>query len=329
LANRGLALVVVALFALVVGLSLARARMELGPAAASAPPGTQGAAGSTGMPAGISREQAIALVRSSRDIGRVDRVEAKLMSFEEYVQLAGRVQTHPGDPQASAVAGFGITGDPAKRYVWVVAVSGEVWPNGRTPVYFGGPPPVPNPTPYPPYRWAMFLIDAVPGQLMTIGDAGIGASWPAIFDRLPDHPAVASGPASPSPLASPLQVQILGPEAMSAVLRLSAEVHRVDRIELKLVTRGEFERAQPSGAATFDENAPVSGRRGRRRDLTAIRARRHLHLGEPPGGCEHRVDPRGDRGAGTPGRRTSTPCQTTGRSNARLLSDGVARALNT
>jgi hypothetical protein len=204
----------------------------------------------------ISREQAIALVRSSRDIGRVDRVEAKLMSFEEYVQLAGRVQTHTGDPQAPAVAGFGITGDPAKRYVWVVAVSGEAWPSGRTPVYFGGPPPVP-PTPYPPYRWAMFLVDAVPGQLMTIGDAGIGESWPAVFDRLPDHPATVSVPASPSPLASPLQVRILGPEAISAVLRMTAEVHRVDRIEVKLVTRGEFERAQPSGAASFDESAPV------------------------------------------------------------------------
>ena len=258
LARRALVLVFVALFTLVAGASLARMRVELLPgSAASAPPGTPGSAGSTGMPAGISREQAIAIVRSTRDIGRVDRVEAKLMSFEEYLQLAGRVQAHPGDPRASAVAGFGITGDPAKRYLWVVAVSGEVWPNGRTPVYFGGPPPVPNPTPYPPYRWAMFLIDAVPGQLMTIGDAGIGESWPAVFDRLPDHPAAASVPASPSPLASPLQVRILGPEAMSAVLRLSAEVHRVDRIELKLVTRGEFERAQLSGAASFDEKAPV------------------------------------------------------------------------
>ena len=206
---------------------------------------------------GISREQAIALVRSGSDIGRVDRVEAKLMSFDEYVQLAGRVQTHTGDPQAPAVVGFGITGDPANRYVWVVAVSGEVWPSGRTPVYFGGPPPVPNPTPYPPYRWAMFLVDAVPGQLMTIGDAGIAESWPAVFDGLPDHPASVSVPASPSPLASPLQVRILGPEALSAVLRLTTEVHRVDRIEVKLVTRGEFERAQPSGAASFDESAPV------------------------------------------------------------------------
>jgi hypothetical protein len=45
---------------------------------------------------------------------------------------------------------------------------------------------------------------------------------------------------------------------MSVVMRRSAEVRRIDRIELKLMTRGEFERAQPNGGpGAYDEGAPV------------------------------------------------------------------------
>jgi hypothetical protein len=196
-------------------------------------------------------------VRGRPEIGRIDRIEARLLSFDEYLRIVGPVRTHPGDPHATALSGFGITGDPAKRYIWVVTVSGEVWPSGRTPVYWGGPPPVPNPTPYPPYRWGIFLIDAVPGQLMTIGDAGTGQGWPAVVESLPDHPIGRVVPASPIPFASSLRVGIRGPEAMSAVLRLSSEVRRIDRIELKLMTRGEFEHAQANGMTSLDETAPV------------------------------------------------------------------------
>ena len=54
------------------------------------------------------------------------------------------------------------------------------------PVIFGAAPSA-TPTPYPPYRWAIFLIDAVPGTLMVIGDAGVGDVWPAVFANLPNH----------------------------------------------------------------------------------------------------------------------------------------------
>jgi hypothetical protein len=240
--------------ALIAGLSVARIRTELAAgSAASAPPGV----GLSAVPSAISREQAIAVARA-RDVGRVDRIEAKLMTYADYVQVAGRMQTPPGDPQASRVNGVtGILGDPATRYVWVVAISGEVWPNGRTPIYWGGPPPVPDPTPYPPYRWGMFLVDAAAGQLMWISDAGVAESWPAAFDRLLDHPAASSAPAVASPLASALRVAIRGPEAMVAVMKLTGEVRRIDRIEVKLTTRGEFEIAQPSGMIAFDPIAPL------------------------------------------------------------------------
>jgi hypothetical protein len=136
----------------------------------------------------VTRDDAIATVRRLDVIGRVDRVDAKLMSFDEYTRGAGPVRTRPGNPVASPVLGFRLQGDTTRRYVWVVAVSGEVWPSGRIPVQFGVPPPV-SPTAYPPYRWGMFLIDADSGGFMVVGDAGIGENWPPAFSALPAHPA--------------------------------------------------------------------------------------------------------------------------------------------
>lgn len=134
----------------------------------------------------LQRDDAVALVRRMDIVGRVDRIDAKLMTFQEYVRIAGPVRTHGGDPQATPNTGFGITGDPAQRSVWAVAISGQVWPNGRVPVFFGHAPAV-SPTPYPPYRWAIYLIDSAPGTLMVVGDAGVGEAWPAVFAALPNH----------------------------------------------------------------------------------------------------------------------------------------------
>ena len=111
----------------------------------------------------IDRDAAIATVRGAAEVGRVDRIDAKLMTYAEYLAGAGPVRTHTGDPAAPALTGFGMTGDPAGRVLWVVAVSGEVYPNGRMPVFFGGPG-NPNATPYPPYRWATVLVDAASGR---------------------------------------------------------------------------------------------------------------------------------------------------------------------
>ncbi|MDQ6884823.1 MAG: hypothetical protein M3077_11405 [Candidatus Dormibacteraeota bacterium] len=109
------------------------------------------------------------------------------MTYAEYVSGAGPVRTHTGDPAAPASTGFGMTGDPAARVLWVVAVSGEVYPAGRMPVLFGGPS-GPYATPYPPYRWATVLIDGASGQRIVFGDAGIADSWPTTFDSMPFHP---------------------------------------------------------------------------------------------------------------------------------------------
>jgi hypothetical protein len=139
------------------------------------------------LAATIDRDAAIATVLRGAEVGRVDRIAAKLMTYAEYLAGAGAVRTHPGDPAAPASTGFGMTGNPAARVLWVVAVAGEVYPQGRMPAFFGGPS-GPNATPYPPYRWATALIDSASGQLIVFGDAGIADSWPPTFDSLPSHP---------------------------------------------------------------------------------------------------------------------------------------------
>jgi hypothetical protein len=106
----------------------------------------------------IERDQAISLIRNSRDIGRIDRIDAKLMTYSEYTAGVGPVRTHEGNPATTPTTGFSMSGDPSQRVLWVVAVSGEVWPAGRDPVFFGLQ--TPSATPYPPYRWGTFLIDA-------------------------------------------------------------------------------------------------------------------------------------------------------------------------
>ena len=142
-------------------------------------------AGLPALSSTLDRDQAITLIRNSGDIGRVDRIDAKLMTYAEYTAGAGPVRTHEGNPAAAPTMGFGMTGDPTKRVLWIVAVSGEVWPAGRDPVFFGLQ--TPSATPYPPYRWGTFLIDASSGKQIVVGDAGIETNWPTSFDGLPFH----------------------------------------------------------------------------------------------------------------------------------------------
>jgi len=216
--------------------------------------------GTTPLPSTIQRDEAIAVViHGNNDVGRVDRTDAKLMTFADYLRVAGPVRSHGGDPQTTANTRFGIIGDPSKRYVWAVAVSGEVWPNGREPIYWGGPPPG-SPTPYPPYRWAIFLVESVPGRLMVIGDAGIAESWPSVFDKLPNHQPTAYVPPIATPRLTTLAARIQQAEATSEVMRMTAEVRRIDRLEAKLMTWHEYVASGDPGAykpAAADDSAPV------------------------------------------------------------------------
>ena len=213
------------------------------------------------LPSTIQRDDAIAIVRRlDQQVGRIDRIDAKLVTLDEYVRVAGPIRAHPGDPSVTAPNGTtGIIGDPSKRYLWAVAVSGDVWPNMRLPISFGQPLTT-SPTPYPPYRWGIFLVEAVPARLFGIGDAGIAEAWPSVFDKLPNHPVTAYVPPSPTPRLTAIATKIQQPEATTAVMRSTAEVRRIDRIEAKLMTWREYLAGgdpgaqKPSGA---DDSAPV------------------------------------------------------------------------
>jgi hypothetical protein len=204
-------------------------------------------AGLSALPTTIGRDAAIALVRGRPDnLGRVDRSDAKLLTLEEYLAIAGPFRSPQGDPKATPIGGLGgFIGDPGKRYLWVVAISGEVWPVGRIPVRFGFPFTPPTPTPYPPYRWGLFVVDAVRAAGLGLFAAGSDESWPVVFDKLPNHPAAPYAAPSPTPALTPLAVQLRSPEALSLILRRTTEVRRIDRIEMKLMTWGEYTAGAP------------------------------------------------------------------------------------
>jgi len=209
----------------------------------------------------IQRDDAIAMVRAlNEQVGRIDRIDAKLITLEEYLRVAGPIKPHAGDPNDTSLTGTtGIIGDPSKRYLWAVAVAGEVWPNYRTPVSFGHPFTT-SPTPYPPYRWGIFLVEAAPARLFGVGDAGIADAWPSEFDKLPNHPVTAFVQPSSTPRLPPIAGGIQQPLATSAVMKLSAEVRRIDRIEGKLMTWREYLASGDPGAykpAAADDSAPV------------------------------------------------------------------------
>jgi hypothetical protein len=204
-------------------------------------------AGLSALPTTIGRDAAIALVRGRPDnLGRVDRSDAKLLTLEEYLAIAGPFRSPQGDPKATPIGGLGgFIGDPGKRYLWVVAISGEVWPVGRIPVRFGFPFTPPTPTPYPPYRWGLFMVEAVRADGFGVTAAGSDENWPAVFDKLPNHPASLYVAPSPTPALMPLAVQLRSPEALSLILRRTTEVRRIDRIEMKLMTWGEYVSGAP------------------------------------------------------------------------------------
>lgn len=220
------------------------------------------------LPSLITRDQAVAFVRARRDqVGRIDRIDAKLVTYDEYVRVAGPIHGVQGDPYASpdvtSVTGF--IGDPSQRYLWVVAVSGAVWPVGHDPIFWGLGPPVPSPTPYPAYRWAIFFIEAARADALTAPTAaavaaGIAEDWPAAFDRLPSHAATAKLPsASATPALSTISTAMQAPEALSSVMRslYAGGTPRIDRTEEKLMTAGELRPHGLSVPPALTDASPV------------------------------------------------------------------------
>src|SRR5438445_9098124 len=82
------------------------------------------------LPSSVQRAAAIEAVRVRHDnVGRIDRIDAKLLTLHEYYDIAGPLHAVAADPKASPhdVGTIGVMGDAEKRVIWIVGVSGEVW----------------------------------------------------------------------------------------------------------------------------------------------------------------------------------------------------------
>src|SRR5205823_6800943 len=74
--------------------------------------------GATPLPSMIQRDEAIALVTSGNaDVGRVDRADAKLMTFADYLRVAAPGRTPPGVPPGTPLAGFGSFAGPGQSQI--------------------------------------------------------------------------------------------------------------------------------------------------------------------------------------------------------------------
>ncbi len=143
--------------------------------------------------ASVRRDQAIALVRSLSWVQRVDRIEAKLVTWREF---------EPVGMGTDMTGGKAHGGDFPPQSMWAVAVGGDIYPDGA---------PLAGAKQH--HAWSIWGINASRLQLSTlkVGDAG---TWPPGFDALADHPASVPPPPTPSP--SPIRFDHLntGPGAL-------------------------------------------------------------------------------------------------------------------
>jgi uncharacterized repeat protein (TIGR01451 family) len=192
LLGRAAVALVAALLAVALGVGgaqlLLQARSQVGPQPAPTGQGLSGAAGTTPSPstpatatplvavaASVTRDQAIALVRSLREVVRLDRIEAKLLPWSEFAPSMGVDRTGGKTPLPSSV--------------WVVAVAGDTYPT-----YWGAP----LGTPQQHFAWSLWGVDAVRGNIASLS-VGSSGNWPPAYDSFFDHTAVAPT-STPSPV---------------------------------------------------------------------------------------------------------------------------------
>jgi hypothetical protein len=124
--------------------------------------------------AAISRAQAIAKVALAGY--RIDREDAKLVTYREYVE-ASNAKAPPGGPRLLP----GPDPDP-DELVWVVVIAGDLGP------MLGGGPPGPGIPPATPAttRWIMSVLNASDGASRS-GTWSPNGDWPDWFDALKDR----------------------------------------------------------------------------------------------------------------------------------------------
>src|SRR5436190_12853751 len=173
---RAVVVLILALAAIAAGLALAERRSEV--AAPDAGPSRSTAPSPSFAPvvASITRAQAIELVRSLSEVARIDRIEAKLVPWDEFAPVGMGVDRTGGPSHGGGVP------IPA---IWAVALAGEARPN------------MGDLRPQLTYPWALYGIDPIRGNIATL-KVDVTGGWPPGLDGLTDHVALAPAPAPAS-----------------------------------------------------------------------------------------------------------------------------------
>jgi hypothetical protein len=198
---RGILVLALALATIAAGVALAERRNEVaapGPAQSPSPSVTP----PTAVRAAVTREQAIALVRSLGEVVRVDRIEARLMPWSEFA-LVGMGVDRTGGPSH---------GGGLPDAVWAVAVAGDTYPT-----YWGAP----LSTPQQHFSWSLWGVDPLQTRIVSL-KVGTDGTWPPGFDGLSDHVALAPTPAPASPAPIRFDYVLSGVHPLDAIHDLAA-----------------------------------------------------------------------------------------------------------
>jgi hypothetical protein len=203
---RGILVVALAALIVVAGFALAQRRSPLAEsnALASPAPTTALSASPAGaaVRAAVTREQAIALVRSLGDVVRVDRIEAKLLPWSEFAPVG---------------MGADMTGGPwhgggLPDAVWAVAVAGDTYPT-----FWGAP----LGTPQQHFPWSLWGVDPLQLRIVSL-KVGSDGRWPPGFEGIADHVALVPTPPPPSPSPIRFDLVVSGVGPLEAIHDLAA-----------------------------------------------------------------------------------------------------------
>jgi hypothetical protein len=197
---RGILVLALALATIVAGSALAMRRSEVaapGPSASPMPTPT-----AAPVRAVVTRDQAIALVRSLGEVVRVDHIEARLMPWPEFAPVGMGVDRTGGPSH----------GESLPNAVWAVAVAGDTYPT-----YWGAP----FGTPQQHFLWSLWGVDPLQPRIVSL-KVGADGRWPPGFDTLTDHVALAPTPAPPSPAPIRFEGVLYGVHPLDAIHDLAA-----------------------------------------------------------------------------------------------------------
>jgi hypothetical protein len=178
---------------------------------------------SAAVRASVTREQAIALVRSLSEVRRVDRIEAKLVPWTEFAPVGMGVDRTGGPSHGGGLP------DSA----WAVAVAGDTYPT-----YWGAP----LGTLQQHFPWSLWGVDPLQLRIVSL-KVGSEGQWPSSFESLADHLALAPPPVPPSPSPIRFDSVLPGVQPLEAIHDLAAADQ--DAIHLWAIVGGQPDPVKP------------------------------------------------------------------------------------